>query len=194
MPRLPTVSKAELIELQKRLVTDRAIAMQLGISSPAVHHLRKKYGIPSSRHGNIRRNEEIIEAYKQGATLIALGKKLNVWDSTINRILKKAGVERNRVTSLRISKAKLLKLQKTLVTDIAISKKLGCRPGIVFYWREKYGIPSTVPDNSRRDKKIIAALKKGASQVALGKTFKLTASRIHRILKDAGALPSGKVS
>jgi Mor family transcriptional regulator len=169
------------------LITDRAIAREIGVSGPSVHHLRKKYGIPLIRPDNTKRNDKIIAAYKQGASAASLSIKFNVWAREMKRILNDAGVLRNKPLKPPISKTELIKLQKSLITDVAIARKLGIKPAVVYYYRNKYGIPSPVPDNTERDKKIIAAYKKGASRVSLAKIFNLTLSRINEIIKDAGA-------
>ena len=40
------ISKAELIELQKKLGTDRAIGRKFNITRQAIKQIRKKYDIP----------------------------------------------------------------------------------------------------------------------------------------------------
>jgi len=81
------ISKAQLIKLQKRFVTDAAIGEQYGITRQAVHQLRKKFGIDSSIAENDKRNADIIKAYKGGASGTALAKKFKLSISQTYRII-----------------------------------------------------------------------------------------------------------
>jgi hypothetical protein len=77
---MPRVTKAEFIRLQKKLKTDAAIGEEFGITRQAVHHIRRKYGIDSSRAKNPQRDAEIVAAYDSGksGTAIAEEHKLSV--------------------------------------------------------------------------------------------------------------------
>ena len=56
----PQLSKAELINLQKKLKTDSAIAERLGILYWSVYKMRKHYGIPAIVPDYIARNKKIV--------------------------------------------------------------------------------------------------------------------------------------
>jgi Mor family transcriptional regulator len=93
---MPKISKQELIELQKSLVTDEAIGKKFGVKRQAIHQMRKKYGIKSSLADNPERNAKIIAAYKKGAFGPALAKKFELSISQTYRIIHEAGEMRKR--------------------------------------------------------------------------------------------------
>jgi hypothetical protein len=61
-----TISKADLLKLQKSLKSDAAIAAKYGISRQAVCQMRLKYGIASLQTGSIERNKKMLQLYKAG--------------------------------------------------------------------------------------------------------------------------------
>ena len=83
----------------------------------------------------------------------------------------------------RISKAELITLQKTLKTDKAIGAKFSITPQAVYYIRKKYGIPSRLPDNTKRNAKIVALYKRGMTKNAIAGAIGGTASLVYRLLK-----------
>jgi len=72
---MPRVTKAQFIKLQKKHKTDAAIGEEFGITRQAVHHIRKKYGIESSRANNPKRDAEILKAYESGKSGTAIAKE-----------------------------------------------------------------------------------------------------------------------
>ena len=72
---MPRVTKAQFIKLQKKHKTDAAIGEEFGITRQAVHHIRKKYGIDSSRANNPERDAEIVKAYEAGKSGTAIAKE-----------------------------------------------------------------------------------------------------------------------
>jgi len=81
------ISKADLVKLQKKLVTDAAIGEQFGITRQAVHQLRKKYGIESSLSNNPERNAEIVSLYDAGTPGTDIAKKYKLSISQTYRII-----------------------------------------------------------------------------------------------------------
>lgn len=81
------ITKAQLIKLQKKFVTDAAIGEQFGITRQAVHQLRKKYEIESSLADNPERNAGIVKAYESGTSGTALAKKFKLSISQTYRII-----------------------------------------------------------------------------------------------------------
>lgn len=80
-----------------------------------------------------------------------------------------------------ISKIKMLRLQEKYGNDVNIGKKLGITKSRVFFIRSKYGIPSTKPDNTERNKKILAMREKGASFTVLSEKYGLVRSNVFYI-------------
>lgn len=81
------ISKADLVKLQKKLVTDAAIGEQFGITRQAVHQLRKKYAIESSLSNNPERNAEIVSLYDAGTPGTDIAKKYKLSISQTYRII-----------------------------------------------------------------------------------------------------------
>jgi DNA invertase Pin-like site-specific DNA recombinase len=81
------ISKADLVKLQKKLITDAAIGEQFGITRQAVHQLRKKYGIESSLSNNPERNSEIVSLYDAGTPGTDIAKKYKLSISQTYRII-----------------------------------------------------------------------------------------------------------
>lgn len=86
---MPSISKTQLIKLQKSLKTDAAIGEKYGITRQAVHQLRNKYGIPSLLAKNDDRNANILSLYKKGLPGTKIAKKVGLCISQTYRIINK---------------------------------------------------------------------------------------------------------
>ena len=84
----------------------------------------------------------------------------------------------------KITKAKLIQLQKNLKTDDKIGKQFGITRQAVHQLRKKYGIDSVIAKNAERNEKIVKAYKSGASGTNLAKKFKLSISQTYRIINE----------
>ena len=82
----------------------------------------------------------------------------------------------------RITKAQLIKLQKSLKTDQKIGEKFRITRQAVHQMRKVYGIPSLIAKNKGRNEKIVKAYKSGASGTTLAKKFGLSISQAYRII------------
>jgi hypothetical protein len=91
-----------------------------------------------------------------------------------------------------VSKIELVKLQKTLGTDVAIAKKFKVNHQTIYYYRKKYGIPSFLAEIPKRNAEIIAIYKSGKTGTAIAPKFGLTASATYRIIKKAQAKRKSK--
>jgi Mor family transcriptional regulator len=91
---MPRISKAELLKLQKKLVTDQAIGKKFHVTRQAIQLIRKKYGIASNYAGHPERNKKIIAFYKKGITGTSLAKKMGLSVSQTYRIIKMTGKKR----------------------------------------------------------------------------------------------------
>ncbi len=106
------ITKAKLIQLQKRLKTDARIGDQYGITRQAVHQLRKKYDIESVIAKNAERNEKIIKAYESGVSGTSLAKKFKLSISQTYRIIteSKGGKKKGKkAAKKKIAKKKVIK-------------------------------------------------------------------------------------
>jgi len=108
MARIPRVTKARLIKLQKELVTDSAIGEALGITRQAVHQWRKKWGVDSTSTDNSVRNVGIVEAYKAGEAGTAIAKKFKLSISQTYRVINMAKEEAGEVKKGAKKKGKAL--------------------------------------------------------------------------------------
>ena len=93
---MATVSKSELIKLQKQLGTDDAIAKKFNITRQAIHQLRKKYGIESLIANNPERNKKMVALYKKGISGTVIAEKYGLSVSQTYRIINEAGTLRKR--------------------------------------------------------------------------------------------------
>jgi Mor family transcriptional regulator len=91
-----------------------------------------------------------------------------------------------------VNKAELVKLQKTLGSDVAIAKKLKVVPQTIHYYRAKYGIDSLVARKPERNAKIMAMYKAGKTGIAIAPKYGLTPSMTYRIIKKAQAKRKSK--
>lgn len=83
---------------------------------------------------------------------------------------------------VRITKPKLLRLQKTLKTDAAIGKKFGITRQAVHLWRRKFGVRCIRDKNKKRNDSIKAMHRKGLSAAKIGKRIGLSFGYVYRIL------------
>lgn len=84
------IGKKQLIILQKKYITDEAVAKLYGMTRQGIHRLRKKYGIEVIDDKYSERNETIIKLYKEGMSVIKLAKKFGFSSTQIYRIIKAA--------------------------------------------------------------------------------------------------------
>lgn len=85
--RMPKMSKAQFVKLQKAHKTDAAIGEALGVTRQAVHQLRKKLGVESSSADNSGRNTAIVQAYGSGMSGTAIAKKFGLSISQTYRVI-----------------------------------------------------------------------------------------------------------
>jgi len=110
------ISKAKLVQLQKQLKTDAAIAVTLGVSRETVNAWRKKLGIPTlgNKRGNtsalIPSKAKLVELQKTLRTDDAIGKELGATARTVGNWRKKLGVATN--SEYRIRNPKTLTASK----------------------------------------------------------------------------------
>lgn len=97
------ISKQELIKLQKKYVTDARIGEEFGISRQAVHQLRVKFEIESSRKNNDERNENILTMFNNGQNTTIIAKKYSLSIPTIYRIIHK---EESKFSKKKVKKSK----------------------------------------------------------------------------------------
>lgn len=87
---MPRITKRELIELQKKLGTDGAIAKKFKITRQAVHQMRQHYGIPSRFAKNPERNAKIVALHDKGVPTAEIAGKFGLSYISIYQIIKKA--------------------------------------------------------------------------------------------------------
>jgi len=90
MIRLSKMTREQVLFLLNES-NDPAIAKQYGITRQAVFHIRKKFGIPSSRAGTEDRARKIVELRKQGTSVAEISSVLKKSQSHIYRVLRKNG-------------------------------------------------------------------------------------------------------
>jgi hypothetical protein len=86
------IGKNQLVKLQEKYTTDKAIGKLYGISRQAVHQLRIKYGIVPVPEKNRKRDDEIVREYKQGTAGTRLAGKYKISVSQTYRIIAAAGI------------------------------------------------------------------------------------------------------
>ena len=82
----------------------------------------------------------------------------------------------------RITKDKLLQLQRVFKTDEAIGKKFGITRQAVFQLRKNYDIESLREINPKRDKEMRKLYNAGTSVAVLVKKYNLSSSQVYRIV------------
>ncbi len=124
---MPKISKEELIELQKSLITDIAIARHLGIRHPAVQYARKVHKIPSRYSGNSDRNKEIVALYSNGLTAPDIAGRFGLSACMVYQIAHEAGVGKNKIIQKSPSKHydQILELYGKGIPGTAIAHQIG---------------------------------------------------------------------
>jgi hypothetical protein len=82
------ISKNQLVKLQKRYHTDRAIGKLYGITRQAVHQLRAKHGLPPVADRHADRDSQIIRFYVRGVPGPKLARRFGLSLSQIYRIVR----------------------------------------------------------------------------------------------------------
>lgn len=85
---MATITKSQLISLQKTLKTDEAIGKKYGISRQAVHQLRQKYEVDALTTKNKERDEQIVSMFNKGVSGLDIAKKNKLSVSQTYRIIK----------------------------------------------------------------------------------------------------------
>jgi hypothetical protein len=83
----------------------------------------------------------------------------------------------------KISKNGLISLQKSLITDEAIGKKIGVTRQAIHQMRQKYGIPAIRDKHAKRDDNIRLRAKKGCDVAKIAAHFNLSVSQTYRIIR-----------
>jgi len=83
---MASITKPELIRLQKTLKTDAAIGEKFGITRQAVHQLRKKYGLAYNHNKTKERNEKILSLFRQNKSGTQIATLLDLSISQVYRI------------------------------------------------------------------------------------------------------------
>ncbi len=92
----PRITRDELIKLQKKFITDKAIGEKIGISRNHAFIIRKKYGIPAILPDIPKRNAAIVALYKKGLIGRALADKFGLHLITIYNIISDAGAGKRK--------------------------------------------------------------------------------------------------
>ncbi len=82
----------------------------------------------------------------------------------------------------RISKAELVKLQKTLKTDALIGDKFGISRQAVHQLRQKYGLDYNKTKNKERNDKIMSLYKKNVTGTKIAEAVGVSISQVYRII------------
>ena len=85
----------------------------------------------------------------------------------------------------KLTKEKLLELQKTHTTDQAIGALFGISRQAVHQCRKKYHV-DTIEKHTDRNKEIVAMYKKGVKPENIMKKFGISISQIYRVLNKFG--------
>jgi uncharacterized protein (DUF433 family) len=109
------ITKPQFVALQKKHVTDTAIAAALSVSRQSVHQLRSKFGIKPSQPDVRTRNASMVEAYKSGETGISIAKKYGLSISQTYRILD-AALDKAKKKTARATAKLIRKSAKTAVS------------------------------------------------------------------------------
>ncbi|MBD3242985.1 MAG: helix-turn-helix domain-containing protein [Chitinivibrionales bacterium] len=90
------ISKDQLLKLQKKYRTDRAIGELYGISRQAVHRLRKRYGISPAEQRRDRRDEDVVRLYAAGQSATRIAQRFHLSTVHVYRILRRHQVALRR--------------------------------------------------------------------------------------------------
>ena len=93
-----------------------------------------------------------------------------------------------------ITKAELVKLQKSLKTDAEIGKKFDITRQAVHQLRKKYGIDSRTAENPARNQKIVSLRDAGKGVAVIAKQFDISIPQTYRILKESEPAPKKKAA
>jgi DNA invertase Pin-like site-specific DNA recombinase len=80
-----------------------------------------------------------------------------------------------------VSKTELIKLQKSLRTDLAIARKFKVTRQAIQQLRNKYDIVSNWDKKPERDKRIIAMYKSGKTAEKIALNVRLSVAQIYRV-------------
>ena len=115
------VTKPQFVALQKKHVTDTAIAAALGVSRQSVHQLRSKFGIMPSQPDVRARNAAIVKAYTDGETGVSIAKKYELSISQTYRILD-AALSKPKKKAARSAARSIRKAAKAATAKSAAKK------------------------------------------------------------------------
>jgi Mor family transcriptional regulator len=93
-----------------------------------------------------------------------------------------------------VGKTELIKLQKSLITDLAIAKKFKVTRQAICQLRTKYGIESNIAKNPARNNKIIAMYKAGKTGTDIASKFDLSIAQAYRIINKKSGKSSRKTA
>ncbi len=135
--------------------------------------------------------EMLMELQKNLKTDAAIGEKLGVTRQRVQKLRKAHGIRPIIIgrpnVKLTISRNELIQLQKNLVTDIAIGRKLGVSAFLVRTIRTKYEIPGKNDLQVKRNEAIIDFLQEGMSGTAIANKVGISLTQVYRIIRDARA-------
>ena len=119
---------------------------------------------------------ELMTLQKALKTDEAIGRKFGITRQAVHIMRKNYGIPplpgaRTVFKPPRILKDELIRLQKTLITDKAIGRKVGLTANGLRRWRKKYGIPTKLTDNTKRNNEIVALYKKGMTGITIASKF-----------------------
>jgi DNA invertase Pin-like site-specific DNA recombinase len=83
-----------------------------------------------------------------------------------------------------VSKNELIKLQKSLGTDLAIAKKFKVTRQAIQQFRQKYGIDSRYANNPQRNKEMVSLFKAGKTGREIAKKFGVSRSQTYRLIGE----------
>ena len=135
---------------------------------------------------------ELMTLQKALKTDEAIGRKFGITRQAVHIMRKNYGIPplpgaRTVFKPPRILKDELIRLQKTLITDKAIGRKVGLTANGLRRWRKKYGIPTKLTDNTKRNNEIVALYKKGMTGITIASKFGLHTVWVYQIIRKAGA-------
>ncbi len=134
---------------------------------------------------------ELIKLQKKFKTDSEIGKTCGITRQAIHIMRKFYGIPpipgaRTVFPPPRISKPDLITLQKLLIADGAIGRKLGISAAGVQKIRKKYGVPAKLIDNTTRNNKIVSLYKKNMAGIVIAKQISLSIPMVYKILRNAG--------
>ncbi len=135
--------------------------------------------------------KELLKLQKKFKTDAAIGKNFGITRQYVQILRKRYDIPpipgaRTVFPPPRFTEKELLRLQKKFKTDRAIGKKLGLKDSCVYSWRHKYGIPAIVPNNIKRNSKIISMAKRGMTGTAISKKIGVSVNQTCKIIRIGG--------